>query len=166
VLGDRWGVTADEMGRRYGCDEVAPGAEVQLWRGISIDAPAAVVWRWVRQVRQVRLAPYSYDVVDNFGRRSPRSLRDVADPRPGDRFTTVGGRFEVGRVISGEPGRELTAQIMGATMSYLIVPRSGGSRLLLKIVIPRRTWLSSILAVGDWPMARRQLMNFKRLAES
>ncbi len=114
----------------------------------------------------MRLAPYSYDLIDNFGRRSPQTLLDISDPQPGDRFSTAGGRYAVGRVISAEPGRQLTARIMGATMSYLIVPRASGSRLLLKIVIPRRTWRSALLAVGDWPMARRQLMNFRRLAEA
>lgn len=163
MLGDRWGVTEAEVGLRFGCDEVVPEAQIQLWRGVSIDAPAPVVWRWVRQVR---LAPYSYDLIDNMGRRSPRRLTDLRDPQPGDHFTSLGGRFDVGRVISAEPGRQLTARIMGATMSYLVLPQETGSRLLLKIAIPRRRWRSSLLAIGDWPMARRQLLNFKRLAEA
>jgi hypothetical protein len=30
----------------------------------------------------------------------------------------------------------------------------------------QRRWYAPALAVGDWPMARRQLLNLKSLAES
>jgi hypothetical protein len=40
-----------------------------------------------------------------------------------------------------------------------------GTRLLLKIVIPRRRWYTEALALGDLPMARRQLLNLKAHAE-
>jgi hypothetical protein len=72
MIGQRWGVRDDEVARHYPCDELAPEAAVQLWRGITVDAPAAQVWPWVRQLR---LAPYSYDWIDNLGRRSPSPYR-------------------------------------------------------------------------------------------
>jgi hypothetical protein len=51
-------------------------------------------------------------------------------------------------------------------MSYVLSPVDGSSRLLLKIVMERDRWYGPALAVGDWPMARRQLKNFKALAEA
>jgi hypothetical protein len=116
-------------------------------------------------VAQVRLAPYSHDWIDNRGRRSPRRLLGLPEPRVGDRFTSVGGRA-VGRIVSVEPGRQLTGTIMGAFMSYVLVPRDDEStRLLLKVVM-RTTGLTAVgLSVGDLIMARRQLLNLKRLAE-
>ncbi|MCU1599692.1 MAG: polyketide cyclase [Frankiales bacterium] len=129
---------------------------------MSVAAPPSAVWPWVRQIR---LAPYSYDWVDNLGRRSPRTLSDLPDPVPGDRFSTSGGRFPLGRVLAVVPGESLTASIMGAVMSYVVAPDGPGSRLLLKIVVPRHWW-SVPLAVGDWPMARKQLLTLKNLAES
>ncbi len=72
----------------------------------------------------------------------------------------------MGRVVSTQPGQHLTASIMGVLMSYVLLPESGATRLLLKILMPERRWYSRALALGDWPMARRQLLNLKHLAES
>ena len=88
MIGDRWGVTDSEMQRPYPCDGFVVSPTVQAWRGVSIKAPVAVVWPWVAQVR---LAPYSYDWIDNLGRRSPRRLLGLPDPRVGEAFTTAGG---------------------------------------------------------------------------
>jgi hypothetical protein len=54
---------------------------------------------------------------------------------------------------------------MGAVMSYVLVPHGGATRLLLKIVTPGGRWVAPFLSLGDLVMARRQLLNFKRLAE-
>lgn len=163
MIGDRWGVTEAETRRRYGCDDVVREPTMQAWRGVTVRADAATVWA---RVRQVRIAPYSYDLVDNLGRRSPRELRDVPEPAPGDPFTTAFGRDQ-GRVVAVDPGRELTARIMGAHMSYAVVPQADGTtRLLLKVVARTGRLLSPALAVGDLVMARKQLLTLKRLAES
>src|SRR4051795_3949529 len=161
--GQRWGVTEQEVARRYPCDDVVPDPGVQLWRGVTVDATPGQVWPWLCQVQ---LAPYSYDWIDNFGQRSPRELRGLPDPQPGDSFTCIGGRLSVGRVLSISREAHLTASILNAVMSYVLVPSGTGTRLLLKIVQERDRWFAPVLAVGDWPMARRQLKNFKALAEA
>ena len=163
MIGQRWGVTDAEVVRTYPCDELMPQAELQVWRGVSVQAAPERVWPWLCQVQ---LAPYSYDWIDNLGRRSPRELLARPAPSPGEPFSQVGGRFAVGRVLSVEHGRHLTATIMGALMSYVLVPDGAETRLLLKIVIKRRNLYSQALVLGDWPMARRQLLNLKRLAEN
>lgn len=162
MIGDRWGVSGDETARRYPCDDIVPVPALPAWRGVTVHAPPHDVWPWIRQIR---LAPYSYDWLDNRGRRSPRELRQLPEPVPGQPFTTAGGRH-LGRVLSAEAGEQLTARIMGAVMSYVLVPHQGGTRLLLKIVVTRRRWLAPLLSVGDLVMARRQLLNLKRLAET
>ena len=64
-------------------------------------------------------------------------------------------------------GEELTARIMGAHMSYAVVPRSGAAtRLLLKVVMSGSRWLAPAISVGDLVTARRQLLNLKRLADN
>ena len=50
-------------------------------------------------------------------------------------------------------------------MSYVLVPDGADTRLLLKFVMRRRQWYTEALALGDLPMARRQLLNFKACAE-
>jgi hypothetical protein len=161
MIGDRWGVTDDEVRRHYPCDDVVPSPVLQAWRGVTVDAPPDQVWPWVAQIR---LAPYSYDWIDNMARRSPRELRALPEPVVDEPFTATAGR-SLGRIVSVSPGVQLTGRIMGAFMSYVLVPAGGETRLLLKIVMRRGRWYAPMLSVGDLVMARRQLLNLKQLAE-
>ena len=165
MIGDRWGVTEQEVARAYPCDALVVTPYLPLWRGVTVHAPVERVWPWLKQMR---LAPYSYDWVDNLGRRSPRTLSELPEPCAGDPFTRTGNRWEVGRVLAAEPNGHLTATILGAVMSYVLVPtgpHGRDTRLLLKLVLQRRAWWGPAVALGDWPMARRQLLNLKALAE-
>lgn len=162
TVGDRWGVSKAETRVHYACDDFVDNPALEAWRGVTIDARPETVWA---RVRQVRIAPYSYDLVDNLGRRSPRELRDLPDPAVGDPFTRAFGRDQ-GRVVAVEPGRQLTALIMGAHMSYVVVPAGAQTRLLLKVVADLRRWLAPAVSLGDLVMARRQLLNLKELSES
>jgi hypothetical protein len=162
VLGDRWGVSESETLRSYPCDECVASPVLTAWRGVHIQAPPEAVWPWVAQVR---LGPYSYDWIDNLGRRSPRQLLGLPEPRAGETFTTAGGR-ELGRIVSVDRGEQLTGTVMGAFMSYVLVPQDDRStRLLLKVVLRTPRWAAPGLSVGDLIMARRQLLNLKQLAE-
>lgn len=162
MIGDRWGVSEGEVSLPYPCDSFVNSPTLQAWRGVTVEAPAEAVWPWIGQVR---LAPYSYDWIDNFGRRSPRELVGLPEPRPGERFTTSGGR-ELGRIVSVESGTQLTGTIMGAFMSYVLVPQGQDTtRLLLKVVMRTSRWVAIGLSVGDLVMARRQLLNLKQLVE-
>lgn len=162
MIGDRWGVSDSETALRYPCDGLLHAPTLEVWRGVTVQAPPEALWPWLRQVR---LAPYSYDWIDNLGRRSPRELVELPDPVVGDRFTTA-GRRELGRIVSVDRYRQLTATILGALMSYLLVPgEHDTTRLLLKVVMSPGRLLAPALSVGDLVMARRQLLNFKALAE-
>jgi hypothetical protein len=155
-------VSEDETLRPYPCDGFVSSPALQAWRGVDVAAPPEAVWPWVAQVR---IAPYSYDWIDNLGRRSPRELLGLPEPRAGERFTTAGGR-RLGRIVSVDPGRQLTGTIMGAFMSYVLVAQGQGrTRLLLKVVSEAPRWAAAGLSVGDLIMARRQLLNLKHLAE-
>lgn len=66
-----WGSTPQERELLLACDAEMPDARKVWHRAIDVDAPPAVVFRWLCQLRK---APYSYDLLDNFGRRSPRKL--------------------------------------------------------------------------------------------
>ena len=55
---------------------------------------------------------------------------------------------------------------MGAFMSYVVVPDGHDrTRLLLKAVMQTNPWIALGLCIGDLVMARRQILNFKHLAE-
>lgn len=164
MIGDRWGVTDAEVARRYPCDELVPDPALQAWRGVTVRARPDEVWCWVTQIR---LGPYSYDLIDNLGRRSPQQLQQLPEPAPGDRFTTALGGRPYGRIEAVSSGHELTATIMGAHMSYVLVPVGEGlhTRLLLKVVTRGNRVIARALCIGDLVMARRQLLNLAALAE-
>jgi hypothetical protein len=162
VIGDRWGVTDDEVSRHYPCDDAVSSPSLQAWRGATVHAAPGVVWPWVTQIQW---APYSYDWIDNLGHRSPRRLLDTPAPVPGEHFTSAANR-PLGRLLSVEPQVHYTGRILDAVMSYLLVPAGEDTtRLLLKIVMSGHRWFAPALSVGDLVMARRQLLNIKRLAE-
>jgi hypothetical protein len=158
VIADRWGVRDDEVARLYPCDEFVPHPAVTAWRGVTVHTAAEELWPWLRQVQ---IAPYSYDWIDNRGRRSPRQLQALPEPIVGEHFTRGSGR-----VLAVVPGEALTARIVGATMSYLLVPEHESTRLLLKVVTTRGRMIAPLILLGDLVMARRQLLTFKCLAES
>jgi hypothetical protein len=162
MIGDRWGVSDSEIVRSYPCDDFVASPALEAWRGVSVEAPPEAVWPWVTQVR---LAPYSYDWIDNLGRRSPRDRVDLPEPHVGEKFTTACGR-RLGRIVSVDPGVQLTGKIMGGVMSYVLVAEDRGTtRLLFKLVMRTSRLVALGVSVGDLVMARRQLLNLKRLAE-
>ena len=162
MVGDRWGVSEAETRRHYPCDEFVRDPTLEAWRGVWVDADPPTIWA---RLRQLRLAPYSYDLVDNLGRRSPDERRELPEPRVGDPFTRAFGRDQ-GRVVAVEPGVHLTATIMGAHMSYVVAPAGGRTRLVLKVVAETRPGLAPALSLGDLVMARKQLLRLASLAEA
>jgi hypothetical protein len=156
-----WGSTPEERALALPCDAIVPDAGVVLHRAVDVDAPPDVVFRWLCQMR---VAPYSYDLLDNRGKRSPQQLT------PGLDQLEIGQRFIIFRLVDFEPGRQITLEHRGRVfghlgVTYLVMP---GSRLLMRIACtpPRLPLVGPLLAVGDFVMSRRQLLNFKRLAEA
>lgn len=161
MIGDRWGVTRAETVLRYPCDDLVPHPAWQAWRGITINTSPDNVWPWIAQIR---LAPYSYDWLDNRGRRSPRALQGLPEPTVGEPFSATAGR-PLGTILAVEPGVHLTATIMGVHMSYVLKGTGQATRLLLKLAARNGRALGPLFAVGDLVMARKQLLNLKELAE-
>jgi hypothetical protein len=161
VIGDRWNVTDYEIGRHYPCDDFVRSPTLQAWRGVTVHTTPETLWPWVSQIR---LAPYSYDWIDNLGHRSPQQLGGLPEPAVGEKFSTAATR-RVGRILAVEPPTQLTGEIMGACISYVLVPEDQTTRLLMKVVTAMSRWATPLLSVGDLIMARRQLLNLKHLAE-
>ena len=165
-----WGSTAAERDASYTSDRTLPDAAKSMWRAIDVDAPPDVVFRWLCQLRA---APYSYDILDNLGRRSPRTLT------PGLERLELGQKFLIiYELVDLEPGKELTVEnnrLSGAfgtqAVTYRVTPRGeGGSRLVVKRNLkpprgPHGPLIKLNLPVIDFIMTRKQLRTLKKLAE-
>jgi hypothetical protein len=147
----QWGSTEAERAMRLPCDDLLPDAQTVVNRAVSVEAPPATLFRWLCQLK---VAPYSYDLIDNFGRRSPRTLTPGVDHlEPGQRVMTI---F---RLVDFERDRHITiARGRGIAVTYAI----NDGRLLMRIRTRRK---SGLLPYLDLPMARKQLLTLKRLAE-
>jgi hypothetical protein len=166
---DHWGSTAEERRRRYPCDDVLSEPGQVLFRAVTVDAPPAVVFRWLCQLK---LAPYSYDLLDNLGRRSPPHLV------PGVEQLVVGEQFLIFELASFAVDEHLTLCVRrhgvfgDLAISYVVVPEGpAASLLVVKLVtVPAHgvvgTVLRRLLPAGDLVMMRRQLLNLKALAEA
>jgi hypothetical protein len=168
-----WGTTPGERMLAFPCDRFIPNPDDQLFRGVTVSASAQVVFRWLCQMR---MAPYSYDWIDNFGHRSPQQFTPgVENLAVGQEVMTIFELvdFEIDRqlTIRFKP-RSTARRVFGdVVVSYLIIP--GGDqtcRLLVKIVGRYPGGVLGLLTkaylpLGDLIMMRRQLLNFKRLAE-
>jgi len=90
-----WGATADDLARSYPADTMLDGSVIALTRAVDVDAPAELGWRWLCQLA---VAPYSYDWIDNRGRRSPQQLTPGADQ------LEVGQLMMIFRLTDLQPG--------------------------------------------------------------
>jgi len=176
-----WGTTEAERALPFPGEPPDGAARLALWRGVDVAAPPRVVFRWLCQLR---VAPYSYDWIDNLGRTSPRVLV------PGLGRLELGQRFmTIFRLVAFEPDASITletppggrgARLFGVTrVTYACRAAPGGeaggaeparSRLLAKLwVLPppgrRGALVRRVLPWGDLVMMRRQLRNLARLAE-
>lgn len=173
VLRDRiryWNVTAEERVADHPADAHLPERGTHFVRAMDVDADPATVFRWLCQIK---VAPYSYDLIDNFGRRSPRTLT------PGAEDLELGQMLTVAPIVDFEVGRHITAATTGrnarifggVVLSYQVVPGlTTRSRILVCLALPPphglgRLW-QALLGAGDLVMMRRQLLNLKRYAEA
>jgi len=163
-----WGTTAAERAQGFPCDELLTAPDDVMFRAVDVECPPAALYRWLCQLRH---APYSYDKLDNLGRRSPQTLT------PGAERLEVGQRMvAIFKLAAFEPGRSVTLYSEGrlfgrVAITYEARPRgAAGSRLLAKLLVCYPRGLLSLpmrvlLPPGDLVMMRRQLLNLKALAE-
>jgi len=139
------------------CDALRPHVGIQAERAISIAAPPPIVFCWLCQLRA---APYSYDILDNLGRRSPRKRDpELARLEVGQRFMTM---FALRSFVTDE---QITLLAEGVAVTYAVRPEGAGSRLHVRVVFGGPRPLARLLALGDLVMMRKQLLTLKSLAE-
>ena len=169
MLAQFWNTTSAEQSARHPADEHAPAGAAHVVRAVDVDAEPSVVFRWLCQLK---IAPYSYDLVDNLGRRSPRALTPGADD------LAVGQRFMVGRIAGFAPDDFIVVEtfplartVFGSyAISYQVTAgRRTRSRIVACLSVDATGSIGQararLMAVGDLVMMRKQLLNLREFAE-
>ncbi|WP_444997936.1 hypothetical protein [Aliikangiella sp. IMCC44359] len=171
-----WGVTKEELQLTYPCDRVPNLPKTVYFRGIDIATSVEQVFPWLCQMR---IAPYSYDWLDNFGKQSPQHLtQELTNLELGQIFMT-GFKlvdFEKNSHVTIRSRDELDwwMRVFGdLVVSYCLFPVDKSScRLVVKLRLAyptgaiMRVLMKMLLPPGDTFMMHKQISNFKRLSEN
>ncbi len=166
-----WGATPDEINSHIIGDDLCPKATLTATRCITISAPPQDVFPWIRQMGFGRAGWYSYDWLDNLGRKSATSiLPEWQSVQSGD-LIPAGPISFVATIV--EPPRHFVLEIRGIgkkkprlhfTLAYELRDDPAGTRLVTRmrshIHLPfGKLFEKLILGPGDGIMLRRQLLN-------
>lgn len=142
-------------------------------RSVSIEAPPANVFPWLRQMGYGRAGWYSYDWIDNLGRPSARVINPAwqqvvtGDPVPAGPIAFVASVVEPNSafcLVVDQPRVQFS-------LAFSLVPIDGGTRLISRarsrLDLPLgRVFAQRLLEPGDGIMVRRQLLGIKERAEA
>lgn len=174
---EHWGATRDEISSSVVGDDVCPDARIVATRSITIAAPPEAVFPWLRQMGFGRAGWYSYDWIDNLGRKSATTID------PDLQLLSKGGTLPGGpadfEAVVVQPPQALVMRLVNKgplsrrfnfVLAYELRECTEGTRLVTRmrarIDLPGgRIVEKFLLAPGDGIMLRRQLLNVATRAE-
>ena len=172
-LPEVWRTETAELTDAYPCDRYAAQPSESWFRGITVDAPVPVVYRWLCQLK---VAPYSYDLLDNLGRTSPRTPTPGADRLAvGQTVMTIYTQddFSTDDHLTNDLTEPTGLRVYcGFTLTYRVRPLDGErTRLVVKLRVAESGGALAALrrraiAWGDLGMMRKQLRTLAELAET
>lgn len=182
----RWGATDQEISESLPGDKVKPDAEVQTTHAITINAPAAVVWKWLVQIGQGRGGFYSYDWLENlFGldiKNAQEIVSDWQELKVGDFVRSAHAEWFGGKykditgwyVMQMEKNRALVLrdEIEQGSWAFILKPiGENQTRLIARIRGNKPTNLTmklfnfGIFEPAHFIMERKMLLTLKQRAE-
>jgi hypothetical protein len=174
-----WGATEEEIQSSVIGDELCRDATLIATRSITIAAPPGKVFPWIRQMGFGRAGWYSYDWLDNLGRKSATTIHDEWQTvESGDKIPAGPSSFTASIVDAPRhfvleiksPGKQSPGKKspkMHFTLAYELRDDPQGTRLVTRmrsrINLPLGSLFEKlILGPGDGIMLRRQLLNIKK----
>ncbi|MGA0118313.1 MAG: hypothetical protein ACO3JF_07975 [Ilumatobacteraceae bacterium] len=173
---ESWGATPEEVASPLVGDHLCDDARVSATRCITIAAPPADVFPWIRQMGFGRAGWYSYDWIDNLGRKSARRIHPEWQDIVSGSLVPAGPMSFIASVVEEPRAFVLTISDKGLgkrmcfTLAYELRPDDLGTRLVTRmrarIDLPGGRLLEkSLLAPGDGIMLRKQLLTLKATIE-
>lgn len=181
MLFEHWGATEAERHADLPGDELIVDPPVSATRSISLEAEPDEVFGWLAQMGFGKAGWYSYDLLDNLGRRSARHLR--ADWQVAEAGASVPGgpiSFAVthlerpDHLVLAIVDQRLARHRIDFTLAYRLhrldadagAETGPGTRLVSRARIrvdgPVGGPLTALLGAGDGIMVRRQLLGLAK----
>jgi hypothetical protein len=168
-----WGATPADRSTAMAGDELIIRPHFTATRAITIDAPPDAVWPWIVQMGYGRACWYSYDRLDNRGRRSADHIEPRwQDVRLGDPVPMSAGVDDrtAFHVFPFAPCHLMVWAKSDATWSWRLEPTVTGETRLITRIRARYVGIAALVGVplmeiGDFPMMRRCLLGIKARAE-
>ena len=169
-----WGATTEEIHGSVVGDNLCRDETLIATRSITISAPPKDVFPWIRQMGFGRAGWYSYDWIDNLGRKSATKVHEEwQSVESGDKVPS--GPFSFTAAIVEAP-RHFVLEIKSLgkkspklhfTLAYELRDDPQGTRLVTRmrshIKLPFGSLFERfILGPGDGIMLRRQLLTINR----
>jgi hypothetical protein len=163
-----WGATSEEIDSAVVGDNLCLDATLIATRSITITAAPQHVFPWIRQMGFGRAGWYSYDWLDNLGRKSATKIHDEWQTVvAGDKVPS--GPISFTAAIVDAPRHfvlEIKSTALHFTLAYELRDDPTGTRLVTRMRSRAHFPFGSlfeklILGPGDGFMLRRQLLTIK-----
>lgn len=172
-----WGASPEEIAGAVVGDDLCPDAGVSATRCITIAAPPSDVFPWIRQMGFGRAGWYSYDLLDNLGRKSARKIHPEWQDVASGSLIPAGPMSFIASVVEEPHSFVLSTSTHGAgkklmfTLAYELRTHTEGTRLVTRmrarVDIPGgRVIEKLLLSPGDGIMVRKQLLTLQKVIES
>ena len=159
-------------------DHLCSHPQLNATRAITISASPAEVFPWIRQMGFGKAGWYSYDIIDNLGRRSATSVHpEWQQVNSGD--VIPGGPIDFQATFVNSPhtlvmslaGKGRLAKRISFSLAYELHDHPSGTRLVTRvrarIDLPFGALLARyVLGPGDGIMLRKQLRNIALRAQA
>lgn len=164
---ERWGATDAEVDGPLAGDDLVPDARMVATRSIDVAAPPDDVFPWLVQMGFGRAGWYSYDWVDNLGRRSADRIHaEWQDLAEGGRVP-AGPMHFVAAVVDAPSAFAIVtppSERMRFSLAFECRPEGESTRLVsrarARIDAPGGRFVERfLLGPGDGLMVRKQLLN-------
>ena len=176
MLFEHWGATPEEISGPVAGDDLCPEARTVATRCITVPAPPADVFPWIGQMGFGRAGWYSYDWIDNLGRRSAREIHpEWQNVETGS--SVPGGPIAFEAALVADPrafvlrlaGKGRLAGRIAFILAYELREVPEGTRLITRVRIHvslpgGRLVERFILGPGDGIMVRKQLLTLAQRA--
>ena len=174
-----WGSTTEEIDAPMPGDDIIAGSAAEGTRSITINARSATIFDFISQMGFGRAGWYSYDLLDNLGRRSadtihPEWLVDTAGENvPGGPVAFVAAVVERPTAyVLQVPHSSALGHSMDFTLAYKLDEDPAGpstrvtTRVRIAIDGPTGPAIEKAMLFGDGVMVQKQLRGIKERAEA